>query len=77
MSDMNQKLKPCPFCNGKVIINFTIELEPVGGVWCTRCHMLAKFTGIKPVGKNEKFGRYIDDLTELWNRRAKDIEEDE
>ena len=64
-------LKPCPFCGGKVSINFGADLEPVG-IWCPGCHMLAKFTRIRPVGKNEKFGRYIDELTEMWNRRAND-----
>ena len=61
-------LRPCPFCGGKVRINFDADLGPTG-IWCPRCHMLVKFARIKPIGKNEKFGRCIDDLTEMWNRR--------
>jgi hypothetical protein len=65
------ELKPCPFCGGKATINFDAQLEPFG-IWCPGCHMLVKFTKVKPVGKNEKFGRCMDDIAEAWNRRATD-----
>ena len=66
---MMDNLKPCPFCGGKVKINYDINLEPFG-VYCHSCRMLAKFNGIKPIGNGEAFGRYMEDLTEAWNRRT-------
>ena len=66
---MNEiKLKPCPFCGGKVNFNHNAELIP-DGVVCQRCKMIVRYMRIKTRAK-EQFSVPMEQIAEAWNRRA-------
>ena len=52
----DDKLKPCPFCGGKAMINGITLVY----IKCTKC-------GVETVGYREE-----DEAITAWNRRAKD-----
>ena len=64
---MNEMLKPCPFCGGKVGYAHDIEMIPYG-VTCMRCHMVVRFTRIE-AKKREPFGIVMDKIANAWNQR--------
>lgn len=64
------KLEPCPFCGNNVSFAYDITGIP-HGVVCIRCHMVVKFSRIRPPGKHEKFERVMKDIAEAWNRRER------
>lgn len=61
-------LKACPFCGCKVDYAYNLELEPYG-VHCPRCHMVVRFSRVKPVMKGEIYERVMSDIATRWNRR--------
>ena len=66
--EKNEKLKPCPFCGGKVGYNYNIELKP-DGIHCLNCKMIVRFSGIK-MNPKETYGELQARFAEKWNRRA-------
>lgn len=67
--EMNDGLKPCPFCGRKA--NFTYDVETLAptGIQCVTCHMIVRFSRIKPPRKREPYERVIKELVTAWNRR--------
>ena len=61
-------LKVCPFCGCKVDYAYNLELEPYG-VHCPRCHMVVRFSRVKPIQKGEVYERVMSDIATKWNRR--------
>lgn len=64
------ELKPCPFCGSKVRFNYDGNFEP-NGIWCSKCHMLAKFSRIH-VKRGETFEFAMNEMAEAWNQRVGD-----
>ena len=62
------ELKPCPHCGKKVDFAYDLELEPYG-IHCPTCHMVVRFTRVKPAAKNEIFERVMSDIAVRWNER--------
>lgn len=62
------ELKTCPFCGCKVDYAYNMGLEPYG-VHCSRCHMVVKFSRVKPIQKGEVYERVMSDIATRWNRR--------
>lgn len=69
MSDI--KLKPCPFCGGKVGFNINMDFEP-DGVRCARCKYILRYPNIRVKKSTEPFSVVMDKMANEWNRRAKD-----
>ena len=61
-------LKKCPFCGRFVGYICDAAGDPYG-VHCPHCHMITKFTRVKPPGPHEEFERVMNDIAERWNRR--------
>ena len=71
----NIKLKPCPFCGESIAyIVYNIEMEP-DGITCPACHIVVRFPRIKVKG-GEKFEVAIGKMTDAWNRRAGEQDDD-
>lgn len=67
---MKVELEPCPHCGGKV--NYTydaVDLYPTG-IQCVTCHMIVRYSRIKPPRRNEPYERVFNEFAEAWNRRA-------
>ena len=62
-----KELKPCPFCGGKADIQLNCGQKPLvyGVVYCTKCQASPYWS--KPY---DKVTLAIEEVTELWNRRA-------
>lgn len=67
------ELKKCPFCGAPVRIVRNAVLEPEG-VYCTKCHMIVKYTNIEP-NKGVTFGDIERKIAEAWNRRTHETDE--
>ena len=65
---METELKSCPFCGGKVSLNYDLDLTP-DSVHCPTCHMVVKFTRIVMENK-DTFGDVIERIATAWNHRA-------
>ena len=62
-------LKPCPHCGGYVnYIYNAVELYPTG-IQCVKCHMIVRYSRIKPPRQHEPYERVFKELAEAWNRR--------
>ena len=66
---MNEELKPCPFCGGKVNYTHNMELIP-DGIACMHCWTVTRFIRIRPK-KRETFGETMKKMSEIWNRRER------
>lgn len=64
---MSDRLKPCPFCGKKAVINFNAEFEP-DGIRCDACHIIVRYPRIK-VKSGEPFIVCMEQMAEAWNRR--------
>lgn len=67
------KLKECPFCGKPVDYAYNLDMEPYG-VHCVNCHMVVKFSRVKPIKADEIFERIMADIAVRWNRRAGESE---
>ena len=63
----NIKLKPCPFCGGKVRIKHDADGTP-SGVHC-KCGAYVRFLFVPKV-MGESFGAIQERIAERWNRRV-------
>lgn len=63
-----EELKECPFCGNKVTYAYDLLMNPYGVV-CHHCHMVVRYTRIKPAKEYEKFERVLGEIAEAWNRR--------
>lgn len=66
---MSEELKSCPFCGSRVSFISDPEGFYPTGIQCGKCHMVVRFTRIKPPGMHEKYERIMNELTEAWNKR--------
>lgn len=48
---------------------YDLEGAPTG-VMCRECGALVHFIGIQPVQRRETFERFINEITERWNKTA-------
>lgn len=62
------KLKPCPFCGGKVDYQYDGNFE-LSGIHCLQCHSMTKFYRIPKPKPSETYGETLDRWAEHWNRR--------
>lgn len=62
-------LKECPLCGNKVDYAYDLDLEPYA-IHCHSCHMLVKFTQVKPLRNHEPFERIMSDIAYRWNKRV-------
>lgn len=62
-------LKRCPFCGGDPRMIYDLEGAPTG-VMCRECGAVVHFIGIQPVKRRETFERFINEITERWNKTA-------
>lgn len=71
------KLKPCPFCGGKAVTEI-VQNERYFEIYCSRCPVKINLPfcelnlGDGSVVSFDEMARAIDELTNLWNRRATD-----
>jgi len=63
------ELKNCPFCGNWVSFSFNIDLEP-DGIRCAECKTELRFQRIRVMKKDQPFGEVMEQMAEVWNRRA-------
>lgn len=63
------KLKPCPFCGGKVDFNYNMNLEP-DGIRCMKCRYVLKYMRIRVEKSTEPYRIVMNKMATEWNRRA-------
>ena len=63
---MNDGLKPCPFCGGKVEYWTDLELNPMG-VLCSHCKISFQMLSLR---RGKVFGDAMEQISERWNRRT-------
>lgn len=71
MNTLNDAMKPCPFCGGKV--EFHEEYPHCDGchhIYCVKCGMFDLSTAADPLNQCETIDMLREKIIPLWNTRA-------
>ena len=61
-------LKPCPFCGGQAVFNYSIDLLP-DGIRCSDCKYIMRFWGMPKATQTTRMIEIMEPMAERWNKR--------
>ena len=63
---MDNELKPCPFCGGRVRLIRDLD-NVANGIYCHSCESITRFN--ITMGRRETFGNFEQKWADKWNTR--------